>query len=248
MNAHVIIAGQSNALGFGNTGPAPYTPTYRVQIWTDTDGDGQGDAWNCMNPGVNTGTPANPKVWGPEVGEANRFLAARTGAYDILWVVKVARGSTGLAQDPAQPDWSPASTGEMYATATATINAARHNLDGGPYAFTAWDRLDWMQGETDAQSAAKAAAYGVNVRDFITHARTDWSVEDVVVARITDSTALPYSLDVRQAEWNLDNGDAPMADVHTFKTIGFGMQADGLHYDAAGQLALGQGFFDAWGF
>ena len=45
----VMFAGQSNALGFGNNGPAPYVPTWRVQIWTGTE-------FNYMNPGVNTGT------------------------------------------------------------------------------------------------------------------------------------------------------------------------------------------------
>ena len=56
----IIIAGDSNPLGYENNGPAPYTPTYKVQIWTDTNGDGVADAWNYMNPGVNTGTPNNP--------------------------------------------------------------------------------------------------------------------------------------------------------------------------------------------
>jgi hypothetical protein len=242
MDAHVILDGQSNDLVFNNTGPAPYTPTWRVQIWADTDGDGVGDAWNYMLPGVNTGSAGAPSAWGPEVQLANAWLAANpTG---VLWIDKVAHGSTGLSQDAGQLDWSPQSTGEMFDLATASAEAARHNLDGTAYAFSAWDLAGFMQGETDATDPAKAAAYATNVRAFIGEARTAWRVDQFVVARITDSAALPYSQAVREAQWNLDNGDAPLADVHTFKTIGFGMQADGLHYDASGAVALGQGFFD----
>lgn len=243
-DARILIDGQSNALGFGNSGPAPYTPTARVQIWTDTDGDGIGDTWHYMLPAVNTGTPDNPTVWGPEVGLANAWLGAHPSGN--LWIDKVAKGSVGLAQDPAQLDWSPQSHGEMFDAATASAHTAQANLAGTPYAFAAWDAVMWMQGETDATDPAKAATYGADVRALISAARSAWSVSEVVVGRITDSAALPYSLDVRNAEWNLDSGDAPVAGVHTFKTIGFEMQPDGVHYDAAGQIALGAAFYDGW--
>lgn len=238
-DAHIIIAGQSNALGYLNTGPAPYVATARVQIWADTDGDGVGDAWNFMRPGANTGTRANPGVWGPEVEEANRWLS--THATGTLWIDKIAQGSTGLAQDPGQLDWSPHSSGEMFDRATASVHAAQANLVGTPYAFSHWDALDWMQGETDATDPEKAAAYGANLTDFVDHVRTEWAVDQVVVARITD-TAGAYNLQVREAEWAADQADAHLV---SFKTIGFEMQADHLHYDAAGQLALGGAFFDA---
>ncbi len=238
-DAHIILAGQSNALGYLNTGPAPYVPTARVQIWADTNGDGVGDAWNYMRPGFNTGTPANPTAWGPEVEEANRWLATHpTGA---LWIDKIAQGSTGLAQDPAQLDWSPHSAGEMFDRATASVDSARANLDGSPYAFARWDVLDWMQGETDATDPVKAGAYAANLTDFASHARAAWDVTPIAVGRITD-TAGTWSLQVRDAEWQVDQLDAHLV---SFKTIGFEMQADHLHYDAAGQVALGRAFFDA---
>lgn len=66
-DSRIFTAGQSNDLGYLNNGPAPYVATARVQIFADTDGDGYGDVWNYMNPGVNTGMPANPTAWGPEV-------------------------------------------------------------------------------------------------------------------------------------------------------------------------------------
>lgn len=243
-DAHLIVAGQSN-VGF-NTDTASlisYTPTARVQVWTDTNGDGIADAWNYLRPGFNaSGLPTQPGVSGFVVREAADWLADHPTGY--LWIVQVAHGSTGLAQDAMQLNWSPHSTGEMFDRATASINAAMHNLDGTPYAFTAWDAAQWMQGETDATDPVKAAAYGANVRELILDARAAWHVETFEVARITD-TAGAYSLAVRQAEWNLDNGAAPLADVHTFKTIGFEQQPDGIHYDSAGEVALGDAFYAA---
>jgi len=238
-DSHIIVAGQSNALGYLNTAPAPYQATARVQIWTDTDHDGAGDAWNYMLPGVNTGTATNPTVWGPEVEIANRWLADH--ATGVLWIDKVTKGSTGLAHDATQLDWSPASSGEMFDQATASFDAARHNLDGSAYAFTRWDVAEWMQGETDATDQAKALAYGVNLADFLSHARAEWDVTQFVVGRISDSTALPYNLDVRQAQWNVDQVDAGMV---SFKTIGLAMQPDTIH--VADQIGLGDGFFSAW--
>lgn len=245
-DAHIIIAGQSNALGYLNNGPAPYVNTARVQIWADTNGDGQGDAWNYMRPGPggNTGTPANPNAWGPEVEIAKRWLADHPDPNDHLWIVKVAKGSTGLAQDPNQLDWSPNSRGEMFDTATATIDAARNDLNWSPtYSFGRWDAAMWMQGEQDATDPAKAAAYSASLTGFLAAARFQWDVTEFYAARITDSPALPDNFAVRVAQWDVDAADAHL---ETFKTIGLTMQPDQIHY--ADHIGLGDRFYDAWVF
>ena len=131
----------------------------------------------------------------------------------------------------------------MYAQATAAIAAARANLAGSSYAFATWDGALWMQGETDATDPVKAADYDRNLADFLHDARTDWNVANFVVGRIGDGAALPYSLYVRDAEWSDDQTDPAMV---SFKTIGFPLQPDGLHYDADGQLMLGASFYSAW--
>lgn len=238
-DARLIIAGDSNALGYLNNGPAPYAPTARVQIWADTNGDGVGDAWNYMRPGVNTGTVANPLAWGPEVQEANDWLAAHpTG---VLWIVKDAqtvKGSTTLAMD-----WAPGSGG-MYASTTSATGAAMHALDGTPYAFTHYDVADVVLGENDAVHSDMAASYGVNLAGLVSHARVDWNVTEFVFSRINDAVgAAADNLAVRQAQWNEDQADGH---VESFKTIGFAMQPDDVHYAEAGQVALGHAFYDAW--
>lgn len=231
-DAHVILAGDSNALGYLNNGPAPYEATARVQIWTGT-------AWNYMLPGVNTGTPNNPTAWGPEVQEANDWLAHNpTG---VLWIVKDAltvKGSTTLAVD-----WAPHG-GAMYTSATSAAGAAMHALDGTPYAFTHYDVADVVLGENDAVNPAYAAAYKANETAFIAAARVDWAVNEFVFSRINDAVGAPAdNLAVRVAQWDVDQADPH---VESFKTIGFAMQPDDVHYAEAGQLALGHAFYDAW--
>lgn len=236
----VMLAGQSNALGFGNTGPAPYTPTYQVQMWVDSNADGIGDTFNFMNPGVNTGTPANPTAWGSEVEIANDWLQLHAGDNQILYFGKSVKGETPLAQS-AGVDWSPASAGEMFDRAERVAHDMKANLG-----VDHLDAVFWMQGETDATNAAWAADYSDNLTAFLAAARARWigdATGYVGFGRISDSAALPYNEAVRVAQWQVDQVDAH---AESFKTIGFGMQADGIHYNAAGQVALGDGFFSAW--
>ncbi len=245
-DTHIIIAGQSNALGYRNDGPAPYAATARVQIWCDTNGDGVSDAWNYMLPGQNTGTLANPKVWGPEVQFANRWLASNpTGN---LWIVKngCVKGSTALAEDDTANvlDWSPESTNELFATATATVQAAKANLAGGAYAFSSYDAVLWMQGEQDATSLTQANAYLANLKDLIAKARAAWSVTKFIIGRISDSPALPQNAIVRIAQWQafMDDPDAPSFQTKTFPR----WQDDNIHYTADGHLMLGNAFYYAF--
>lgn len=238
-DARIIIAGDSNPLGFLNTGPAPYQVTARVQIWADTDGNGTGDAWNYMRPGVNTGTPNNPTVWGSEVEIANRWLADNPTGY--LWIVKNAetvKGGTNLAND-----WD-TQTGFMFQSATRTINAAMHNLDGSQFAFDHYDAAFVGLGENDAVNHQMAADYLPNLIEFNAAARQAWHVTDLVEYRITEGAGSPSdNLAVRQAQWQADQADP---DLITFKTQGFAMLSDGIHYAEAGHIALGNANYDAW--
>lgn len=228
-----LFAGQSNALGYLNDGPAPYIPTARVQMWTDTNGDGVGDAFNYLRPGWNTGTEANPHAWGPEVAFAADWLDHNpTGT---LYLGKVAKGSTGLAQDAGAVDWSPRSEGELFDAATRVSHDMRANLG-----VDHLDGIAFMQGETDATDAAKAGAYHDNLVEFAQEARLDWGATDIALGRIGAAGA--YSQAVREAQWQVDQEDAHLA---SFRTLDLGLRQDGLHYDAAGQWALGQSFFDA---
>lgn len=68
----------------------------------------------------------------------------------------------------------------------------------------------------------------------------------VVASRITDSPWLNHNLAVRQAQWQVDQEDANLV---TYKTIGFDMQPDLIHFDAGGHIARGHAdyaAFDGW--
>lgn len=233
MNARIAITGDSNALGFRNDGPAPYSVTMRVQMWTaQTDGS---YAWEAMRPGVNTGTRNNPNAWGAEVQAANDWLADNDGGF--LWIVKVAKGGTTLAVD-----WDP-DDGAYFDLTADTMRAARQSLDGTPFAFDRYDAALVVLGENDATNPEFAAAYASNLAEFSPAARAAWGVETLVMSRITEHFGDAASnLAIRRAQFGADQADP---DMISFKTIGFGVFSDG-HYDAAGQLAIGARFYDAW--
>src|SRR4051812_32807820 len=100
--AFVVLAGQSNALGYLNTGAADYAFDDLTYIWNNV-----ATGWERMIPGVNTGTPNNPTAWGPEVAFAQDFRASHPD--EVLMIVKSVQGSTGVAADPVAMDWSPSS-------------------------------------------------------------------------------------------------------------------------------------------
>lgn len=221
----VILAGQSNAVGH-KLGPAdlpPGTaPDAKVKIWRD-------GRFQTFAPGVNTGGPNTPAAWGPEVEFVRRWRADHPG--ETLFLVKVAKGSTGVVRDPAAWDWSPASRGEQYDLATAQVHAAKarlHHLDRVV--------ILWIGGENDTVSAAKAAAHEAALTALFARMRADWWIAGptLVVARIAD-------------EWD---PDGPVRAAQTrlggFSTDDLPMQPDRAHFSAEGQVRLGGAFYEAW--
>lgn len=233
--AFLIFAGQSNAGGFGLTAadlPAPlagWTDSH-VQIWTPT-------GWQVMQAGVNTGTPTNPGMWGPEVKEAYDFRQAHPT--EDVWIVKDTKGSTPLAQASGL-DWSPSSSGELFDETAAQVAAARASL-GGVHV----DAIFWTHGETDATDSAQAAAYQVNEQVFLSAARAAWAEPSttIIFARIADDAGQTYAATVRAAQAFVDGNDA---NAHMVNTDAFGMQPDNLHFSGAGQASLGDAYYAAF--
>jgi hypothetical protein len=234
--AFVVFAGQSNALGFGMsraTLPAEYSGLdWLTWIWNNQSG-----GWEPLMPGVNTGTPANPEAWGPEVAFAHEFRLAHPD--EMLIIVKSAKGSTGLAADPARLDWSPQSDGEMFDLTAERIAAARASIS--------WPDVDAVflfQGETDAWDPAASAAYADNLRDWFSAIRAEWMGDpdgEIVFGRINDSG--PYFETVRWAQYVVDAQDPHAA---SFDTYDQAMQGDGVHYAALAFLEIGETFHSLW--
>lgn len=229
----IFIGGQSNAMVFGNTGSFSYEPTARVQIWDDQNQDGVGDGFRIMVPGVNTGTLNNPNVWGPEAELATRWLADH--AEGTLFIVKVAKGSTGLAENASAVDWSPQSNGEMYDAATSAVASAK--------AATGLElsAVFFAQGESDAYDFGVAGSYGANLVNLVDHMRADWSADEIVIARVSDTT--PFHGAVSAGQQAADSGDDRLI---SFGTDDYELQADGLHYAPGAVVGLGDDFYDGW--
>lgn len=231
--AIVVVAGQSNALGYGLTAadlpPSLATPDPDVRIW-------DGARFQPMAAGRNTGFGPQPGAWGPEAGFARAWRAAHPDA--PLHVVKFARGSTPLAASPGR-DWSPG-TQELFAAATTEIEEAKAALavNGGPARVVA---ILWVQGEADAVDPAKAAAYGPNLAGLIQAIRRDWSSEAPIVVGQT-GPGLPYAKAVRAGQAAVASPEGRVAVVDTGPLP---RQADGLHIAADGQARLGAAMAEA---
>jgi Ca2+-binding RTX toxin-like protein len=234
----VVVAGQSNALGYGALSTSPpswYVNTAQVQIWVDTNNDGVADAWNYMNPGVNTGTSANPTAWGPEVAFADAWVREHPGG-EILWIVKSAKGETSLYPFTGTPptgingDWYPGQTdsGDMFAATTAKIAAAKANL-GGTFDTT----VLWFQGETDSNNSTWANAYGSNLSTLQSNAASQWGASRFLLGRINHPA--PY------------NGTVQLAQSTGFNTDEFERQSsDHIHLTGNGEVDLGYSFWAAY--
>lgn len=236
--AFIVLAGQSNALGFGLTDrdlpPAARTPDPRVMIWN-------GATFVTMQPGVNTGSPRAPHAWGPEVEFARRWRAAHPDG--VLHILKHARGSTSLAADPGMRDWAPESR-ELFAETETEITEARATLEaeGAPPQVTA---ILWMQGEQDATEPEKATAYGVNLVNLFAQMRRGWTAArtPILFGQVNGRSGFELGEIVRDAQHGVDVAD-PDADMAT--TDGLALQPDRIHLSAAGQIGLGAAFYELY--
>lgn len=238
----VVVAGQSNALGFtlgvDDLPPHLRKPIARVQIW-----DPARRAFAALKPGVNTGSPNNPGNWGPEAQFAYRW--SQEHPCGDLHVVKYARGETGLAPDPDDRDWSPSSQGEAWDKATSEIDAAKAVLKGEGLAPRV-DAVFWMQGETDAQDGAKAPAYRQNFTDLVMRIRQRWGDDatEVYVGQIDRPPGSKGWEEVREAQ-AVAATTIPRVDV--VDTDPFPRQpADGVHFTGSAQVRLGDGFYELY--
>ncbi|MCW5759378.1 MAG: hypothetical protein KIS90_06390 [Phenylobacterium sp.] len=238
--------GDSNAVGFAMSAATLPAGLAGFDYGT-TFIFGQGASyWGVYAPGVNSGTPNNPGAWG---GEA-QFLARVHAAYpdDVNLVISVQLGSTPLGVSAGRVDWSPASSDGMFATAKATLASAQAAfLAANGFAMPPVEAVLWTGGPNDAFDAGLADAYEANLTGFFAAIRGELLGQPdarILFSRMTDdAAALPYNAAVRLAQWTVDQGD-PHAT--SFRTIGFALQADQVHYAPEGYVQLGDEFFDAW--
>jgi hypothetical protein len=229
----VVVAGQSNAVGYGLDAAEVPKELRRsdpgIRIWN-------GSAFVPLAPGANTGTVKYPQSWGPETGFARQWRATHPSGE--LFIVKSAKGSTALAAGPGL-DWAPASR-ELFADTGQAVRKARAALaaSGRTPRVTA---ILWMQGEEDAGDRTRAGAYRTNLTRALAAMRADWGDPStrIVVGRITPG--FPYARVVRAAQASATaEAGAALVDTDSYPL------QDGVHYAAQGQARLGADMYRAY--
>jgi hypothetical protein len=226
-----LMAGQSNMVGQGVavelTGPLSVVQG-DVMAWTSNKA-----GWSPLVWGKGNG----PDQFGPELAFGRTMADDKPDAR--VAIIKYAVNGTSLAQD-----WDP-SSGLAFAGFEATVGNARQRLDSLGIAYEIRGLL-WMQGESDAMEEAMADSYLENMTGFITAVRdlTEVSNLSVAIARIRGTMPAPFyhALAVRLAQ---ETAAAMDPNVRVVDTDTLTLHPDGIHYDTAGQVKLGEVFANA---
>ncbi len=257
-----IVAGQSNADGVAPSAGLPSSLTNQTDVpyWFRTRNSSSGNAFSTLSP-----SPANGQ-FGPELS-LGRTLADALPE-DIV-IVKVTNSGIPLVQRSGT-DWSPDSSGEAFDLLISNVLAAQTNLiNAGETPRIAG--LFWMQGESDAKSGivgtpsfsppppqpSTANAYEANLTNFIASVRNDLGVTDLPVfigeINIGDNPAITnpvsdYNTIVGQWDFTptIQAAQAAVAgtdpNAYLIETDSLGHISDFVHFDQAGQVALGEAF------
>ncbi len=259
-----VVAGQSNAGGQADTEGLSEELLSQpdVKYWYDTERGYSNNSFRELAPLNST--------FGPELN-LGRILADHLE--DEVAIVKRSIGGTELAELPGQGDWSPNSSRELYASLLQHINAAKADIvSRGDTPHLAG--LFWMQGESDAKSGSQAGgffsppqpetanAYETNLTNFIASLRADLESPELPVfvgeINIGDDPSITTDPDsdynTSFGEWDftptVQAAQAAVAaadpQTHLIETQQFSLLPDYLHFDQAGQLALGAAFANAY--
>ncbi len=213
-----MLGGQSNMAGGGHSKNLPAElrgPNENVLIF-----DGKG--WKPLKAGGR---------FGPEV----TFGAAMAKALGRkIGIVKFAVSGSHLVWD-----WNPAgkARNNVYAKALATVTQARKSR---PIEIRG---MLWMQGERDSLYPGAAKKYAANLDLLVKSVRKDYQSPNMtfVLGRVNPKPArYKFVKIVRKAQQELKLPRTAWVDCDKLAR-----HRDGVHYNAAGQMALGKLFAEA---
>lgn len=262
-----LVAGQSNANGSGTDAAALAAAPEDAEILfyyrtgappADGTDASSGGAWTHLqaqtdNPG--NGNFLNPNGgFGPEIGIGRELYS---NLDTPLAVIKIAYNGTYLYSDWNAVDPAGFRLFPVLLAETRTALQALRDLGHEPWL----SGIFWMQGESDAKSAATASpappqpqtadAYPAHLRALVSALRAEWGSEriPVVIGRLAaiDTTNPPgssfrYWDSIRAGQEAVAGRDWMGAWVDTDDLT----KSDWLHYDSAGMLTLGQRMAQAW--
>ena len=223
-----LLGGQSNMDGRGATSGLPTSPMNLQQPQADVllyEGGSLGD----LQPGGSQ--------FGPEITFGRTITDALPAENFAL--IKYAVGGTDL-----YGDWNPAG-GTNYTAFNNTVTNGLTALTNAGHTYEIVGML-WTQGENDARDG-QGAAYEANLNNFIASMRASYGTDlPFFFSRLSSGQTdlpLPELALVRTAQ---DNVGAADANAYQIDTESFSLANDDLHFDAAGQIALGEAFGQAY--
>jgi hypothetical protein len=231
-----LLAGQSNMVGVGLSAQLPadlQLPQADVEIYASGQLDPcNSDHWLDLQPGLGF----NEYCFGPEITFGRRMADAHPS--DVI-LIKYAVGGTNLWHDWRAPDAAEPNGGPQYAAFMSTVADAFATLGLSCSPYVAG--MIWMQGESDSSDLDAALAYEQNLTDFIESIRSDLGLPDIpfVIGQISNQYGYAYGLIVQAAQQTVSQ---TLHNTALVVTDDLTLNADRIHYDAAGQIALGYRF------
>lgn len=251
-----ILAGQSNAAGRalianvemdpgGYGSAAADLSNTSVKLWHSSTlaGGPSPNTWTTLAPAPQSAPTTN---FGPEIGLGNRLLEL-SPARNIA-IIKHARGATSL-----HTDWDENNAGtNEWDILVSTVQAAMQSLiNQGDIPIVRG--MAWQQGERDALSSQttleQAEAYGQNLRNLITAARSVFNAPNMTFAygRVLQKSNATYEQQVRDGQDAVDQDSGHLlATERAFLVPSDDLTTDynndDIHLDYIGQLELGSRF------
>lgn len=240
----VLLGGQSNADGRSLLAELPTSPRNLQLAQHDVSFfykiEGGSPTLTTLRPGL-----SETAQTGPEILLGRRLADLYKGESGTrVAIIKYANGGTDLKTDwKAGGNATTTGDGAEYVTFQQTVTQGLAALTAAyPDATVDLQSMVWLQGESDAVSGS-ASLYQANLTAFIADVRATYGASlPFVIARLSsqqtnlDSTQLNL---VRSAEDAVAAAD-PRTSI--FSTDEFGLKADNLHFNGAGQQSIGSAF------
>jgi hypothetical protein len=236
-----LLCGQSNMVSMASvndltTDQKKTIDNVMVNVSGDCDPAKKGK-WLVLGPGFGS-QAAN---FGLEL-MLGKTLSDSMPGKKIAFIKDAVNGSPlGQASGWLSPSSNSGTGGTLYKNCLTHTDAALKSFttafDTTQYT-PRWAGFIWLQGETDAMTQSLADAYETNLGNLIKDIRAKVGVSDlpVILPLITTVKNWTYSAKVRGADLVMKQ---TLKNVDTMETKDFATP-DGMHYNAVGQLKIGQ--------
>lgn len=240
-----VLTGQSNSLGTTNGSEADVSPgtdpaDSRVKFFwanvadaTTPIGDSGGVFKNlqAQQGGYYTGSATH---WGPEINFGRTLV--RAGVENIA-IIKTSRGGGG------NTNWSKSAGGHMYSQVVNTVTAAAQAMANNGDTFEIVGLL-YLQGESDSASEANIA--DTRFQQLFDNLRTDLPNATNMKAVIGGIAAAGATRDVVRAKQQALGDSSPVIDYFSDLDLQSQVVSDGLHFNKAAKLRIGERFAQAF--